>query len=270
MPSFKNNSNNSSQRPSRRSPRRQSTKAKQASSPSPSQPTQPKGPSDRSNARKRAHHNRTQTPKQAAQDSKNVSEPKIQSPKDAPIHRLIFANEADYSIAVIAENHHLTDFWIAKEQTYDHGTSGNIYRGVVSRVLPSLNAAFVNLGLEKDGFLSFADLSPEFQKTSKSNRSTPPLKVGDKVLVQMAKEAIADKGPSLTGKISLPGRFVVYMPHAEAIRMSRMLSEGEKKRFRELVSKGFSLKGGLIFRTASKSRSKSDIQHDLNYLTRIW
>jgi ribonuclease G len=65
---------------------------------------------------------------------------------------MIFANEAGYSIAIIADDHHLTDFWIEEEQTYDRGISGHIYRGVVSRVLPSLNAAFVDIGLEKDGF----------------------------------------------------------------------------------------------------------------------
>lgn len=125
------------------------------------------------------------------------------------------------------------------------------------------------------GFHAFADLGQDFRSsnqpgTSRHGRSESPLKVGDRVLVQMAKEMIADKGPSLTAKISLPGRFLVYMPHADAIRMSRMLNDREKKRFRDLVGKEFQLKGGLIFRTASKGRSLSDIQNDLNYLTRTW
>lgn len=189
--------------------------------------------------------------------------------------RIIFANEAGYSIAVIVEDQHLTDFWIEEEQTYDRGITGNIYRGSVTRVVPALNAAFVDIGLEKDGFLSFSDLGPDFRKQAKTerhhpHRSDPPLKVGDMVLVQMAKEMIADKGPSLTGKISLPGRFVVYMPQADAIRMSRMLGDGEKKRFRELVNKEFTLKGGLIFRTASKGKTKAEIQYDLDYLNRAW
>lgn len=222
--------------------------------------------------------NQGQSKKPSPSQNRPVSEKKThpQTPPAAkPVRRMIFANEAGYSIAIIADDHHLTDFWIEEEQTYDRGISGNIYRGVVSRVLPSLNAAFVNIGLEKDGFLSFADLGSDFRSSNQSgpsrqSRSEPPLKVGDRVLVQMAKEMIADKGPSLTAKISLPGRFLVYMPHADAIRMSRMLNDREKKRFRDLVGKEFQLQGGLIFRTASKGRSLSDIQTDLNYLTRTW
>ncbi len=206
--------------------------------------------------------------------SDDFSEEISLSSKAKATRRMIFANEAGYSVAVIADDHQITDFWIEEERTYDKGTSGNIYRGVISRVLPALNAAFVNIGLEKDGFLSLADLSPEQRSqkrpSSSRNRFESALKTGDTVLVQMAKEAIADKGPSLTGKISLPGRFVVYMPDADAIRMSRMLSDKDKTRFRELIKKEFTLKGGLILRTASKGKSISDIQNDLDYLTRTW
>ena len=194
------------------------------------------------------------------------------------VHRMIFANEAGYSLAVIAEDNRITDFWILEEQRVDRGTTGNVYRGVVAKVVPALNAAFIDIGLEKDGFLSFDDLGPNVKSSHKSTqrskhkskRIDEVLHMGDSVLVQIAKEPIADKGPSLTGKISLPGRFLVYMPYTRAIRMSRMLSDAEKKGFHELVKKDLEVSGGIIFRTASKGRDGKEILHDLAYLTRIW
>ena len=157
----------------------------------------------------------------------------------------------------------------------DYGTSGNIYRYRLPRD-SSLNAAFVNIGLEKDGFLSMADVVTTAISTSrelKRHRETriqEILQVGDKVLVQMAKEAIGEKGPALTCKISLPGRFLVYMPYTNAVRMSRMLDDVEKRHFRELVDKKFNLEGGLIFRTAAKNKTQDDIEHDYEYLIGIW
>ncbi len=202
------------------------------------------------------------------------------SPKniDKPTQRMIFANEAGYLIAAIAEDNRLIDFWIQEEQRVDRGTSGNIYRGTIATVVPALNAAFVNIGLDRHGFLSFNELGPVNQSSkrkkgrgkSKKASIETALQIGDTVLVQIAKESIGDKGPSLTGKISLPGRFLVYMPYAHAIRMSKMLEDSGKKFFYDLVKKEMDLKGGLIFRTASKGRSKKDILNDLAFLTRTW
>lgn len=194
--------------------------------------------------------------------------------RKAPV-RMVFAVEASYSLAAVAEGDRLTDFWIEEEKRVDAGTSGNIYRGVITKVLPSLNAAFINIGLEKDGFLSYADIVPtQLQSRRHPKGRRPPIeeiiKVGDKMLVQMEKEPIGDKGPAMTAKISLPGRFLVYMPHTDAVRMSRMLSEEEKKRFRALIREKFDLQGGLIFRTASKGHGLEEIQYDYDYLIRMW
>ena len=193
-----------------------------------------------------------------------------------PSTRMIFAHEAGYNIAAVVEEKRFTDFWIQEEKALDTGKTGNIYRGVVSNVLPSLNAAFVNIGLEKDGFLGFDDLAPDFQlltgskKKQKVNSIEDVLREGDSILVQIAKEPIADKGPSLTRKISIPGRFLVYMPGADAVRMSRMLSDADKERFHEVVKNEFDFEGGLIFRTASQGKNAVEIQQDLRYLTKIW
>ncbi len=182
--------------------------------------------------------------------------------------RMVFAVEAEYNIGLITDKNRLVDFWIEHEDSAQHGISGNIYRGVVSNVLPGLNAAFADIGLEKHGFLSFHDLGPEIGK--KGRQSKKELKVGDKVLVQMAKEAIADKGPALTGKISIPGRFLIYMPYTDVIRMSRMIDDKEREWLRELVEREVNREGGVIFRTASKGRSAREILDDLTWLTQTW
>jgi ribonuclease G len=189
---------------------------------------------------------------------------------------MIFAREAGYEMAGILEEKRFTDFWISEERGVDYGKTGNIYRGVVSKVLPSLNAAFINIGLERDGFLSFSDLCMDFQLLPPGKRHRKitsiheVIKPGDRIMVQMQKEAIADKGPSLTRKISIPGRFLVYMPSADTIRMSRMLSASDKTRFRKIVKDKFDVEGGLIFRTASIGKSATEIQRDLDYLSRVW
>ncbi|MDX9753192.1 MAG: Rne/Rng family ribonuclease [bacterium] len=204
------------------------------------------------------------------------SEPPIKTEAKRTKVRMVFASEAGYYMAGIVEGKQFTDFWIQEERAVDYGKAGNVYRGIVSKVLPSLNAAFVNIGLDKDGFLSYSDLAPEFQLPEPQNKRKKYFTIddylhpGDPVLVQMAKEAIADKGPSLTRKISIPGRFLVYMPGADAVRMSRMLSEEDKKRFRSSVKNQFDFEGGLIFRTASQGQDTEDIENDLNYLNRIW
>ncbi|MEW6238114.1 MAG: Rne/Rng family ribonuclease [Candidatus Omnitrophota bacterium] len=203
--------------------------------------------------------------------------PQIAAVKEKKIlRRIIFASEAGYLLAAIIEKNRITDFWIKPEERIDHGTSGNIYRGIVTRIVPALNAAFVDIGLEKHGFLSFQDMGPELYKKNFHGHQMQKAKIGDvlkpgeNILVQLAKEAIADKGPALTAKISIPGRFVVYMPYSDVIRMSRMLDDKEKDWFRELVEREMDLQGGVIFRTASKGRSAGDILNDIKYLTRTW
>lgn len=190
---------------------------------------------------------------------------------------MIFADESSYSIAAICEGDKLTDFWIEEDQSIDRGAAGNIYRGVVSRAIPALNAAFVDIGHDKDGFLSFQDLGPEIYKQRKAGKLkkhvdniADVLRPGDKVLVQMAKEAIGDKGPSLTTKMSIPGRFLIFMPYMQEVRMSRQLNAKEKKQLEDMIKKDVEPDCGLIVRTAASGVNVKDIRQDLQYLTRSW
>ena len=150
--------------------------------------------------------------------------------------------------------------------------AGNIYKGVVDNVLPGMEAAFVEIGLEKNGFL-FVDeiVGPELEgRRPRGRRITDLISRGEEVLVQAVKDPMKTKGARLTTDISLPGRFVVYVPSGEGLGVSRRLEEDERTRLREIV-KGIAPKqGGVIIRTAAEGASGEDVQLDLDFLIKLW
>ncbi|MBZ0258710.1 Rne/Rng family ribonuclease, partial [bacterium] len=251
----------------RASSRRKSSSKQTSNKRQPEKPAQDKAPHDVQTKTSRAQKDQKSKPR--PQTGRSASSKK-------PLCRMIFAEESSYSIAVITEDGQLTDFWVEEEHIVDRGAAGNIYRGVVSKVIPALQAAFVDIGLDKDGFLSFQEMGPEVYKQRKASgnkrieKIEDALRPGDKVLVQMAKEAIGDKGPALTSKVSMPGRFLIYMPYAQVVRMSRMLSDKERKALYELAEQEIGTDGGLIFRTAAADRNADEIRQDLQSLTGKW
>jgi len=150
--------------------------------------------------------------------------------------------------------------------------AGNIYKGVVDNVLPGMEAAFVEIGLEKNGFL-FVDeiVGPELEgRRPRGRRITDLISRGEEVLVQAVKDPMKTKGARLTTEISLPGRFVVYVPSGEGLGVSRRLEEDERNRLRDIV-KGIAPKqGGVIVRTAAEGASAEDVQLDIDFLTKLW
>ena len=149
---------------------------------------------------------------------------------------------------------------------------GNVYKGVVDNVLPGMEAAFVEIGLEKNGFL-FVDeiVGPELEgRRPRGRRITDLISRGEEVLVQAVKDPMKTKGARLTTEISLPGRFVVFVPSGEGLGVSRRLEEDERNRLREIV-KGIAPKqGGVIVRTAAEGASAEDVQRDLDFLMKLW
>lgn len=163
---------------------------------------------------------------------------------------------------------------------------GNIYKGKVTNVEPSIQAAFVDFGRPAHGFLHISDLHPNYfpgnegelelvgRKTPRRHR--PPiqacLKRGQEVLVQVIKEGVGTKGPTLSTYISLPGRFLVMMPNMEQLGVSRKIEDEEQRRtLREALNQLSLPKDmGFIVRTAGIGRNKRDLQRDLNYLSRLW
>jgi ribonuclease E len=156
-------------------------------------------------------------------------------------------------------------------------TLGNIYKGVVTRVEPSLQAVFVDYGGDRNGFLSINDVHPSyFPESFEANRRRPRIqevfKKEDHVLVQVNKEERNTKGACLTTNISLAGRYLVLMPGTSLYGVSRKIEdEKERKKLKEIVKQlKLPENMGFIIRTAGMGRTKTELARDLNYLMKLW
>lgn len=185
----------------------------------------------------------------------------------------------------IAEDGKLEEFYQERASAQSH--VGNIYKGRVVNVEPAIQAAFIDFGLERNGFLHITDLHPKYfpgpdreefenvgKKTARHER--PPiqkcLKRGQDVLVQVLKEGIGTKGPTVTSYLSIPGRFLVMMPDMQRLGVSRKVEDDDaRKEMRDILKtleppKDF----GFIVRTAGIGQTKADLKRDLSYLARLW
>ncbi len=149
--------------------------------------------------------------------------------------------------------------------------AGNVYKGIVDNVLPGMEAAFVDIGLEKNGFLYVDEIvGAELEGRRQGRRIQDLLSRGQEILVQAVKDPMKSKGARLTTEVSLPGRFVVYVPQGEGVGVSRRLEEEERARLRDVL-KGLSLpKGGIIVRTAAEGASAEDVERDIIFLAKLW
>ena len=173
--------------------------------------------------------------------------------------------------AALLENGVLQEIYIERDSR--RGLVGNLYKGKVSRVLPGMQAAFVEVGLERTAFLHADDV---FRRDS-ADAPTPDIRrllsAGDDVLVQVQKDPIGGKGARLSSYISLPSRFLVFMPQGSGVGVSaRIEDEAERQRLREtlarIVREGH--EGGYIVRTAAVGASAELLAADLAYLERLW
>jgi ribonuclease G len=149
--------------------------------------------------------------------------------------------------------------------------AGNIYLGVVDNVLPGMEAAFVEIGLEKNGFLYVDEIvGPELEGRKGARRIQDLIKRGQTILVQAVKDPMKSKGARLTTELSLPGRFLVYVPNGEGYGVSRRVDEDERTRLKGIVKELDPKGGGIIVRTAAEGASAEDIERDLVFLQRLW
>jgi len=184
---------------------------------------------------------------------------------------LINATQPEELRVALIDGQSIYDFDI--EQKGQERKKSNIYKARVSRIEPSLGAAFVDFGAEKHGFLSSKELAPQYLKNKKGKNSIAEcLTQGQEIIVQVDKEERGTKGAALTTFISLPGHYLVLMPNnPEAGGISRSLEgkdrEEVKENFRSLdVPEGM----GLIARTAAQGSSLDELQWDLEYLLSVW
>ena len=152
---------------------------------------------------------------------------------------------------------------------------GNIYLGKVDNVLPGMEAAFVDIGLERNGFLHVDEiLLPDGQAAprrgrGKGRRINELIKPGQEILVQVNKDPIKSKGARLTMNVSIAGRYLVYAPAGSGVGVSRRLSDSERERLRRMVKRTYEGPGGLIVRTAAHGAKKEDFVREVAYLHRL-
>jgi ribonuclease G len=171
------------------------------------------------------------------------------------------------------------------ERTSRRGLVSNLYKGRVSRVLPGMQAAFVEIGLERTAFLHAADIAHSASTDTLVNSapaSLPPVEdirrlvtCGDDILVQVIKDPIGTKGARLTTFVALPSRYLVYMPRGEGIGVSaRIEDEPERSRLKtllaELTAASGGAGGGYIVRTAAQGATSENLREDMTYLAKLW
>ncbi|HVT88863.1 MAG TPA: Rne/Rng family ribonuclease [Tepidisphaeraceae bacterium] len=198
---------------------------------------------------------------------------------------LINVSQGEECRIALLEDDKLEELYMERTSSTSH--VGNIYKGRVTNVEPSIQAAFIDFGLGRNGFLHISDLMPSYfgQKGEDiteavgrklSRRDRPPiqrcLRRGDEITVQIIKEGIGTKGPTLTTYLSVPGRILVMMPGMSRFGISRKIEDDtERRRLRGILD---SLKPidevGFIIRTAGVGKTKTEIERDLKYLTRLW
>ncbi len=181
---------------------------------------------------------------------------------------LISVDVGEQRVAVV-EDDRVAEAYLERPER--RSIAGNIYKGVVDNVLPGMEAAFIEIGLEKNGFLYVDEVVvPELEGRSRGRKIQDLLSRGQEVLVQAVKDPMKSKGARLTTEISLPGRFVVFVPSGEGLGVSRRLEDDERTRLRDIL-KGLEVKsGGVIVRTAAEGASAEDIERDLVFLQRLW
>ena len=204
-------------------------------------------------------------------------------PKTEPL-MLINCAEGDECRIAILENGRLEELYMERASAESH--VGNIYKGRVTNVEPSIQAAFVDFGLERNGFLHISDLQPQYFPNNRGEveevgkktprRERPPiqrcLRRGQEVIVQITKEGIGTKGPTLTTYLSVPGRYLVLMPGMNRLGVSRKIEDEETRRKMREILDDLKLPDnmGFILRTAGLDKTKRELQRDLMYLQRLW
>lgn len=192
----------------------------------------------------------------------------------------------------VLDNGLLTDLHLERRRR--RSIVGNVYKGVVTNVLPGMQAAFVDLGLGKDAFLYAGDFTarlPDVERAmlgeedegdveldetpERERREAVPIedlvRRGQEVLVQVAKESLGTKGARVTSFVSLPGRYLVFMPQAGHIGVSRRIRDPqERDRLRKLVQALRRGPGGFIVRTAAEGRGEEEFRADVEFLQRLW
>ena len=180
---------------------------------------------------------------------------------------IINAGEEETRVAVL-ENKLLVEVHI--ERAVGQRLVGNIFKGRIENVLPGMQAAFVDIGLEKNAFLYVEDALSAV-RTNGQNNITDVVKKGQEIIVQIVKEPLGTKGPRVTTHLTIPGRYAVLMPTVDNVGISRRIeAEKERERLKEFTRKVKPAGMGIIMRTMAEGLEEEELGQDINVLVKLW
>ena len=189
------------------------------------------------------------------------------------IELIVNKNKEEKIIAII-ENGKLVEIYEENEQSQKARNEGNIYLGIVKDIVPGMQAAFVDIGTEKNSFIHVKDVVPQVdEKVEKriDNKIKDVIKAGEKILVQIQKDSNDKKGARTSTHIKLTGKYVVLMPNTNIVTISQKIeNESEKERLLKILRKLLPEKTGVIVRTAAVKKNEEELKEDLERLLSKW
>ncbi|CAA9263598.1 MAG: Ribonuclease E, partial [uncultured Blastococcus sp.] len=198
-----------------------------------------------------------------------LSESEFLARREAVDRTMVIRQRGERTQIAVLEDDVLVEHYVTQAQATSF--AGNIYLGRVQNVLPSMEAAFVDVGKGRNAVLYAGEVNWDAAGLSGKSRSIETaLKSGDKVLVQVTKDPIGHKGARLTQQINLPGRFLVFVPGGSMTGISRKLPDTERQRLKDILKKIVPEDAGVIIRTAAEGASEEELTRDVNRLTAQW
>ena len=228
------------------------------------EPTRVKG-----STRLEAKKQRRRDGRDSGRRSSRITESEFLARREA-VDRIMVVRSKDDKIQIgVLEDNVLVEHYVAKAQ--DSSLMGNVYLGKVQNVLPSMEAAFVDIGRGRNAVLYSGEVDWELAETGNQPRRIElALKSGDKVLVQVTKDPVGQKGARLTSQISLPGRYLVYVPSGNVNGISRKLPESERNRLKKILKEILPPEAGVIVRTAAEGATEEQLAEDVQRLQIQW
>ena len=237
-------------------------------------PREPKAPSNeptrvKGSTRLEAKKQRRRDGRDSGRRSSRITESEFLARREA-VDRVMVVRSKDDKIQIgVLEDKILVEHYVAKAQ--DSSLIGNVYLGKIQNVLPSMEAAFVDIGRGRNAVLYSGEVDWELAEVGNQPRKIElALKSGDKVLVQVTKDPVGQKGARLTSQISLPGRYLVYVPNGNMNGISRKLPESERVRLKKILKEILPPDAGVIIRTAAEGATEEQLTEDVQRLQIQW
>jgi ribonuclease G len=211
---------------------------------------------------------RKRSPQRSGQRDRRRQPPR-RAPLPAAKRELLISVDVGEQRVALLEDDRVAEVYLERPER--RSITGNIYVGTVDNVLPGMECAFVEIGLARNGFLYVDEIVvPELEGKRHGKKITDLIQRGQQIVVQAVKDPMKTKGARLTTEISLPGRFLVYVPNGEGLGVSRRLEDAERQRLKDILKEIAPATGGVIVRTAAEGASAEDIERDLVFLQRLW